>query len=353
MIYSFKKHYFLPVFVMILIVLLIVLNALITPKLSIKTMSEIFPKEKWLLTKGNNGQIISSMIDYTKGHTVQYSLNQFERGEYVSLKFLLDKTKYVNVGDTIISISSSEVDERMITAENDFEIAKANLKAKDSGEKEALIEEARARLAYTEEKLNEEKVMFERIKGLYDKGLSSQQEYDSQKWIIDLLGIERKIYSAQIDNLSTGAKAEEVNLLLAEISSAEAKLKFMKNRKNDLKIISPISGYIENIFSPDTLSAIVNTNEVVLHTPVTVEDMEYLKIGEEVNFNLADYENELSGKVIAVSHEVKFINNKQAVFVSILLDNKDGKFLPGMVRESYLNIKTISVFEYIKRLLTA
>ena len=81
--------------------------------------------------------------------------------------------------------------------------------------------------------------------------------------------------------------------------------------------------------------------------------MEYLKIGEEVNFNLADYENELSGKVIAVSHEVKFINNKQAVFVSILLDNKDGKFLPGMVRESYLNIKTISVFEYIKRLLTA
>ena len=233
MIYSFKKHYFLPVFVMILIVLLIVLNALITPKLSIKTMSEIFPKEKWLLTKGNNGQIISSMIDYTKGHTVQYSLNQFERGEYVSLKFLLDKTKYVNVGDTIISISSSEVDERMITAENDFEIAKANLKAKDSGEKEALIEEARARLAYTEEKLNEEKVMFERIKGLYDKGLSSQQEYDSQKWIIDLLGIERKIYSAQIDNLSTGAKAEEVNLLLAEISSAEAKLKFMKNRKNE------------------------------------------------------------------------------------------------------------------------
>ena len=84
MVYSGKKSYLVPAIIVSLIVLFLILNALIKPDLSIKTFCEVFPKEKWLLTRGPNGQIISSMENYENGHTVQYSLNYFERGEYIS-----------------------------------------------------------------------------------------------------------------------------------------------------------------------------------------------------------------------------------------------------------------------------
>lgn len=353
MIYSGKKPYMVPALIISLLVLVLVLNIFIKPDLTIKTFCQVLPKEKWILTKGDNGQIISSMVDYTKGHTVQYSLNQFERGEYISLKFLSDsREKFINRGDTIISIISSEIEDRLISVEGELEVAKANLKSQSSGQKESMIREAETRLSYTQEKIDEQKVLFQRVSSMYEKGLSSQQEYETQKWILDLLEIEKEIYKAQFENLSTGVKDEEINFIESQINSIQSRLDFLKNRRNDLTIISPISGYIENVFSPDTLLTLINDKEVVLNIPVKLEDLEFLKKEQSVKLGLNDFEKEYSGTIVSIPREVKFLNNQQVVFISIKMDNNDGKLLPGMIKEGFLRIKEITLFEYFGRLLS-
>lgn len=353
MIYRSKKHYLLPGLIISGILLILLLNLVIKPELTIKTFCEVFPKEKWILTRGTNGQIVSSMIDYTSGHTVEYNLNQFERGEYISLKFKLkgDRDKYIDKGDTIVSMSSSEVEDRLAEEEGELEVAKANLKVQDTGEKESMIKEAESRLNYTLEKIKQEEILFKRDSVLYDKGLISLQEYETQKWLLDLLRVEKKTYQAQIENLSTGVKSEEVNLLKSQISSIEGRLEVLRNRKNDLTIISPISGYISDIYSPDTLLAVVNESEVVLHLPVKLEDLELLKNDQSVRLKFSDGEEDFTGRVVSISRQVKFIDNQQVVFVSIELKNEEGRLIPGMVKEGYIMLKEITFFEYLDRLI--
>jgi hypothetical protein len=351
--FSVKKSYLLPASVISVIVLLLLLNLLIKPNLIIKTFCEVLPKEKWILTRGNDGQIISSIIDYSRGHTVQYSLNQFERGEYISLEFLVDdqREKFINRGDTIISMSSSDIEDRLLTVEGEFETAVANLKMQRTGQKESLIKEAEARLNYTDKKINDQKILFNRVESLYEKKLSSLQEYETQKWILDLLEIEREIYNAQLENLSTGVKREEIDLIESQIRSVESRLELLKRRKDKLEIISPISGYLANVYSHDTLLILINDKEIILHTPVKLEDIELLKNSKNVKLNLDDIEKEFSGSVISVSREVKFMNEQQVIFISIKIDNKDGELLPGMIKGSFLRIKEISLFEYLSRFL--
>lgn len=353
MIYSDKKNYLFPISIISILVLLLILNLLIKPDLSIKTFCKVLPKEKWILTRGSDGQIISNIVDYMRGHSVQYSLNRFERGEYVSLEFLLDEKigKFINRGDTLISMVSSDIEDKIITAEREFDIAKANLRLQSTGQKESLIKEAEARLKYTEEKIYEQKILLHRAKSLYEKELGSLQEYETQKWSLDLLEIEKEILIAQLESLSTGVKKEEINVVESQIRSIEAKLDFLKKRKSKLEIISPISGYLTNVFSPDTLLTLVNYKEIVLHTPVKIEDIELLKNTKNIRLSIDNFEKEFSGMVISVSKEVQFINEQQVVYVSIKLNNDNGELLPGMVKGSFLRIKEISLFEYISRFL--
>lgn len=355
MIYSQRKNYLLPAILVSLLLLTLLLNAIFTLQLNIKSFSEIYPKEKWILTWGTNGQIISNMIDYSSGHTVAYNLNQFERGEFISLKFNpLDKTgRIINKGDTIISMSSSEVEERLITAEGELEVARANLQSKNTGEKESVIEEAKNRLNYTLEKINQQQVLFNRDSVLYKKGLISEQEYDSQKWLLDLLLVEKKIYESQIKDLSSGVKTEEVGLLKSQIKSIETRLNVLKKRKNNLTIVSPITGYISDTFSPDTLLVLVNDRETILRVPIKIEDIDLLRNHKTVKIGFADSDTEYEGGIISISREVKFVDNQQVVFVSILVKNNDGKLMSGMVKETFIKLNEISLFKYLSRIVSS
>ena len=354
MIYSGKKNYWVPFYFITIIVLILILIVFISPSLTIKTFCHVYPKEEWTLIRGNNGEIISCTVDYEKGHTIQYSLNQFERGEFVSLKISneLNHKDFINRGDTIASIISSEVEDKLITVEGELDVAIANLKAQSTGQKESMIREAENKLKYTEEKIKEQNVLYQRISALYEKDFSSRQEYDAQKWIIDLLQLEKQIYKAEVENVSTGVKGEEINLIESQINSIKKNLGFLKNRKNSLTIISPISGYMTNILSADTLIDIINDQEIVLNMPVKIEDLEFIKKGQSIKINISDFEKEYSGVILSISHKVEFLNSQQVIFVLVNVVNNDGKILPGMIKESYLQIKKITFYEYIQRLLT-
>ncbi len=354
MIYSGKKNYWVPFFFVTILVLILILIVFITPSLTIKTFCKVYPKEEWILTRGNNGEIISCTVDYEKGHTSQYSLNQFERGEYASLKISdeLNNKDFIDKGDTIASIMSSDLEDKLITVEGELNVALANLKAQSTGQKESMIREAENKLRYTEEKIKEQNVLYHRISALFRKGFSSQQEYDAQKWIIDLLELEKQIYKAEVENVSTGVKGEEINLIKSQINTIKRNLGFLKNKKNNLTITSPISGTMSNIFSADTLLDIINYQEIVLNMPVKIEDLELIKKGQNIKINIIDIEKEYSGFILSISHKVEFLNNQQVVFVSVNVVNNDAKLLPGMIKESYLQIKKITFYEYIQRLLT-
>jgi hypothetical protein len=340
-------------FVVSCIVFLIASNFIEVPY-QINTYSEVFPKEKWLLTLGNGGQIISNLINYTEGYTTQYSISQFERGEFISANFteFLKSKKEFEKGDTIVFLKSSDIREQFVTTEGEWRVALANLKSQNSAQKEPLIRESESRLKYTEEKISEQKVLFDRVKQLYEKGLASQQEYELEKWNLDLLEIEAKMYRAQLDNLTTGVKPEETKLLEEQVEALQSRLKFLKERESQLLFVSPIQGKIISSFSPDTLLYVINYKQVVLHVPIKICDLSEFSRGQLIQVSFSNFEEEYSGEVLSIEREVKFISGQQVVFISLLMDNSAGYFLPGMIMENSLKLREVTLLEQISRLIS-
>ena len=354
MIYRQRKTSHIVIASLILLAVVLITFHFVTVPMKISTYSEVFPKERWLLTRDNGGQLISNLIDYSKGQTTQYDISQFERGEYVSVDFLnsvKDKKEFVK-GDTVVVMYSSEVSDRMISAESELEVAIANLKSQNSSQKEALVREAENKLKYTEEKIEEQKVLLDRTKQLYEKGLVSKQEYELQEWDLNLLQIEQKIYTSQLENIKTGVKPEDINMLESQIGAAKAKLKFLKEREAQLVISSPINGTIISTFSPDTLLNVINYKQVVLHTPIKIADLHEFKTGREIHVSFPNLEKELTGKVLSINKEVKLVNSQQVVFVSILFDNASGELLPGMIVENAIKLKTITMLDQLVRIVS-
>lgn len=352
MIYSSKKHYILPTSIILIIALVVLFNLFIKPNLIISTVSEVYPLERWILTKGNSDQIISSLIDYSYGNRTNYNLHQFERGEHASFYFNPNKfgDKFIQKGDTVLSIHSTSISERIIDAEGQLEIAEYDLKSKSSGEKYELIKEAELRIKYADEKINELNVLLEREKVLFEKGLSSKQDYETSLWILELQKIEKSISELQLENLNTGVKKEEIDLIESRIRAAKSKLKYLKENENNMHFVAPISGFVGNTFSSDTLLLVTNDEYVILNTPVAVGDISLLNRGETINFSFDD--NFIyKGEIVSISREVKYLNSKQVVEILIKVENSDGKLLPGMLKQSNLILKEITFFEYLKRLI--
>jgi hypothetical protein len=354
MIYRQKKTSHLALVLLAFLVILFIVSMFIKVSLSIASYGEVFPKEKWILTRGNGGQLISHLIDYTSGHTTKYDISQFERGEYVAVNFSknIQNRNTISKGDTLVNMNSSDVLDQIIISQGELEVALANLKSQSSSEKEPLISEAENKIKHTEERLNEQKILFDRVKQLYEKGYSSQQELELQKWNLDLLEIEKKINTAQLENLKTGVKPQEVVFLVSQVNAVKQRLKFLKEREAQLTILSPINGKIIASFSPDTLLIVSDINQIVLHVPVKLDQLQEFKVDQIFPISVTTFPNEFTGKIISIDREVRLVTGQQTVFISILMENSSNQLLPGMLLQNKLKIGEVTLWEYFKRMIT-
>jgi hypothetical protein len=155
-----------------------------------------------------------------------------------------------------------------------------------------------------------------------------------------------------LENLRTGVKPEDLKLLETQVNAAKSKLKFFKERESQLVIASPVDGAITSTFSPDTLLNVVNYKQVVLHTPIKIDDLREFKTGQQISVSFPDMKKVLSGKLLSINKEVKIVNAQQVVFISMLFDNPSDQLMPGMVIENTIKLKNITLLEQIIKLVT-
>ncbi|HSP89246.1 MAG TPA: hypothetical protein VLN45_14010, partial [Ignavibacteriaceae bacterium] len=110
-------------------------------------------------------------------------------------------------------------------------------------------------------------------------------------------------------------------------------------------------GKIISSYSPDTLLYVINYNQVVLHIPIKISDLSEFSKGQMLEISFSEIEDTNHGEILSIDNEVKFINGQQVVFISLLLDNKNGLFIPGMILENSLKLREITLIEKISRLI--
>lgn len=124
-------------------------------------------------------------------------------------------------------------------------------------------------------------------------------------------------------------------------------LNLLNNRLKDFVLLAPISGDIVRQFSRDTLLLVNDLSHLVLTAPVRYENIHHLTEGEPVRIELKNIPEELSGKLVSVSKEVKILNGVQVLYSRIVLDSSKAALVPGLLIGGEIVLPKVTIKEYL------
>ena len=342
------RKVFIGIAVFCVIVLFLLVSGIKVPH-SIHIFAEVHPLQKWQIVKGTDGQLTSTLIDYQTGFSNAFGVTQFQRGESMVFAFTesMKNKKELKAGDSIGVIRSSDVEENIVRLEGELSVAKAELAANKTGEKQPLITEAKNRLEFANAKLGQKKDTFQRNEQLFKKGFLPTEKYETDLWEIKQLEIEISIYQSQLEAITSGLKPETIKLLESRITALTNELDARKKRSNNFVVLSPISGIVNRSFSPDTILSVINLDKVVMNVPLKIAYMNTLKEGESVSVRFENYSEDFQAQLLSLSKEVKILNNEQVIVAAILINNSEKQLLPGMITQGTIRLGTISIWDYL------
>jgi hypothetical protein len=354
-IFMLRKRSRIVLYVSPVIVVILLLQIFFDLKVphSIDTYFEVNPAQKWILSKGPSGQIISNLIDYTSVVSNNFSVVQFVRGESMNLT-LNDSFKSkstITKGDTIGRINSSDLQERLAELEGSLLVAKANLAAGSTGEKQSMIDAAKSRVEVTGAALSQKRLAFQRAEELNKKGYMPQGEYETYLWDLRQTEILQQVNQAQLAEMTTGLKKEDIQVLQTTINANINELRVIRNRMDESVLTAPISGDIAWGFSRDTLFKVNNMSQVVLTALIRYGQIPYLSEGQPVQISLRNISGELTGRVVSISREMTVVGGTQVLPASILLESPDKRLVPGLLIAGEIILPKITIKDFVLSIL--
>ena len=130
--------------------------------------------------------------------------------------------------------------------------------------------------------------------------------------------------------------------VLENLEAAKAGLESAKRSLKNSLFTAPVSGYItsislevgEMIGAGSPVCSIVNSTKLLIKTGIGESDILSVSKGQHVSVQYHDYPQEFHGKITGVG--IKPLMGIASYPIEIVLDNKDGLLLPGMVVDGYI-----------------
>ena len=316
---------------------------------SINTVFEVYPMQKWILTKGDEAQIVSVVTDYRAAVSNDIRVIQFERGESMDFRLVssVQMKMLVAKGDTIAVVGSSRIQERLAELRGALSVARADLAARSAGEKQPVVEEEKRRVEHAAARIQEKKILLERAQELYKKGYISREEFDASQWQLKEAELEHGIHRAALEASLTGSKAEELQMARAMIASYLDEIALLELRLQSFVLLAPIPGDVVRSFSSDTLLMVNNCSCAILKAPIRYEQAYQLTEGASLWIALKNAPEEITGVLIDVSKEVKVINGVQIRYARIALDEDAHPLMPGLTVGGEIILPKVRASEYL------
>jgi hypothetical protein len=313
----------------------------------VNTYATIAPTRRWVLATATDGHLIASTFNYQSGLSEGYRVSTFNPGSsvYFSLQSSLVPGRTVAIGDTIGSIYSSEVAERLIALNGQLAAARSLLAVNATGQKSAIVKDAEQRLMFANRRREEHKKIDERTQYLLDNHLIPQGEYDRVQSEANALQDEILLAQTNLETARTGAKPEQINLANANISALESEIAAVTGRAATYTLTAPITGIVTPTFSGDTLLTIAATDYVAL-LPVPWGDYRRVAATAEPRLSLRGFSHAVDGTVVSMTHEVQVLHGHEVVIATARLKATRADVMPGMLVQCSIHCTPITAIEY-------
>lgn len=274
---------FVPIVFLTLFLLVLCLPVKYPFHLTVK--GKVYPLQRWAIKKLENGNINTDWHAYLNDYIPQTLNFQFERGDIVQTHFKHNRPK-VTKGDTLLSITSLDLQIGLTRLREQLQVAKASLQVIATGQRRANILKAQQELAFATQQLERARQNYDRNKPLYESEVLPANEFEQITNIYELAIIEVDIAESRLLAAQTGKKPEEIALARARIKALSEELEVLEKKEAAYHIQAPFNG---DLIPSDSLNEIVvleDRSKLSLWVPIPLSSKEFL--GDSIQISVPE-----------------------------------------------------------------
>lgn len=342
------------------LITVIVIVAIVKIKIPyyIESNGIVKPALEWTLEKTPDGLIINTLRNNTNNTLPHFSTTEFQRGDHTSFELHPTNSAQTKVqkGDTIALIYSHLEHYRLLELERELLDNQQQKLVLLSGDKPALVNAAYEEMRLAESEFNTQEKLIERTRSLHEMGVVADLEYELARNDYNIKRQLVNITKANYQALTEGSKKEEIAMVDARLSALHKQIENLKQRLEAFTILSPIDGWaltdLNRFAENELLAHIYNRDEMAVIMPVEMSQLKYFSEGMNIILDNGLREVALTGEIKLISHKAELLNQRQVVFVSSLVTDKQHRLKPNMKTKVKIVAGDISVLQYITRLVS-
>lgn len=323
---------------------------------SINSTGIVLPSKEWKLEKTTVGNIVNMVKDNKANSVLYYSILEFQRGDQTELR-VNDKLihgDYINQGDTVGIINSHNERMNLLVLEGELENQRKLLRLYATGSKAEQVNIAQERITLAEKEYETQKRLMARTERLHKEGIVSDDEFDraESEYLVKMQNVN--IARATYQDLLTGSKPEQLEVVNANIRSLEDQIQQKKERISSFYITAPFSGSVVKVFGNGIdvhpIVRVASANQFIAVLPIDLYQLPYITIGQSVELSSTFWKEDIQGTVERIDTYAQ-LNNllRQIIFITVEFDILDQQFVSNMMVDAEIQYGNITVIEYLRR----
>jgi hypothetical protein len=348
------KRIILVIAAMLVIALILIFVPVRIPH-TLSAYGRLLPAREWVLVRTDNGQLISMLRSNSSGVVEQYSITQPERGD--AMQFVLSPSVItgatVEEGDTIGWVTSPELAQQLAALQGALDVAHAALASARSGDKPAVVEQARGALAQARASYDEQDHLHARQAELHKRKILSDEEFELSRDRLAVLRSAVVVAEAQLAAVTSGLKTEDVRQSASQVTALESEIEALRARMNRFTHVAPLGGMLRNPHAEDTLLAVQDEKTQVFLLPIHIRDCGRLKVGKEIRFDIP--RTSLSGVAVLrrIDRTVQYVGGEPVCIVTAEVSGDTRALRPGLVARCVVECPPLTLGEYLRYLWTS
>jgi HlyD family secretion protein len=251
----------------------------------------------------------------------------------------------VKKGDLIALLESEDLKAQVAQAEAALQGIRAKWAQMEVGARSEEISQAEDMVAKASANLKDAETNFERLKGLFDRGVITKREFDSAELAHTMAKADFNSAQERLKMLREGATKEDRQALQAQVRQAEAALGLARIYLSYTRITSPIDGTLsQRFFDPGNLAVptqplvtIVQMDSVKVIVYFPENQIRFMVPGTEAKLLVATYPDHIfHGTIDKVSPTLDPTTRMFSAEIKVL--NEKHLLRPGMFTTVMLSV---------------
>ena len=266
----------------------------------------------------------------------------------------------IDQGKVLAKLDDEDLRNRLEVARATLMSAQARLSKLLAGSRPEEIRQAEANLHQAQSDLGNKQIQYERMKGLYERGVIAKEVYDNAETSYKVAKAALQVATENYQLVKEGPRKEDIEDARAQVDQARASVKLNETQFSYTTLYSPISGVvlvksgeIGEVVNPGTpVLTMADIQNVWLKAYIPETDLSRVKWGQEVVVTTdLRSQKKYKGRISFISSQAEFTpkqiqTEKERVTlvyrIKVNISNADRELKPGMPADGRILLESSS-----------